>query len=56
MVTGEGAGPGAGPLPGSGRLDVSRVRASGAGGLSLAGQEGLTRAAVGQPVLSRLLL
>lgn len=51
-----GEGPGAGPLPGSSGLDMSRVRAAGAGGLSLTGQEGLTRPTVGQTVLSRLLL
>lgn len=45
-----------GPLPSSGGLDVSGVRAAGAGGLSLAREEGLTGAAVGESVLSRLLL
>lgn len=46
----------AGLLPGGSGLDMSRVRAAGAGGLSLASKEGLTRPTIGQTVLSRLLL
>lgn len=53
---GEGVCSCAVPLPGGGRLDVSRVGAAGTGGLSLPGQEGLTRASVGQSVFSRHLL
>jgi len=45
-----------GGLPCGSRLDVSRVGAARAGGLSLAGQEGLARARVGQTVLCCLLL
>lgn len=44
------------PLPGRGRLDVARIGPAGAGGLSLPGQEGLTRAGVGESVLSCHLL
>lgn len=44
------------PLPGGRRRDVAGEGAAGAGGLSLPGQEGLTRARVGQPVFSRHLL
>lgn len=43
-------------LPGCRGLDVTRIGPSGAGGLSLPGQERLTRPGAGQPVLSRLLL
>lgn len=44
------------PLPGRGRLDVAWIGAAGAGGLSLPGQERLTRASVGESVFSRHLL
>ena len=43
-------------LPCGSWLDVAGVRAAGAGGLSLPGQEGLAGAGVGKSVLSRLLL
>lgn len=44
------------PLPRRRLLHVARIRAPGAGGLSLPGQEGLTGAGVGESVFSRLLL
>lgn len=43
-------------LPCGSWLDVTWVGAARAGGLSLAGQEGLTRAGVGESVFSRLFL
>lgn len=43
-------------LPGGGGLHVAGVGAARVGGLPLPGQERLTGARAGQPVLSRLLL
>lgn len=43
-------------LPGGSWLDVAWIGATCAGGLSLPGQEGLTRTSVGKSVFGRLLL
>lgn len=43
-------------LPCGSWLNVARIGAACAGGLSLPGQEGLTRTGVGKSVFSRLLL